>query len=105
LAKGPEQRDLWEWRCTPRHDGEAPSATRTHSRRDGVSERTYYSPDDIQNAAHYQEDNFGSKFFVTMPDLQREVFDNSTSGRFAQSVLHVVLDQADGARRQTPGRR
>ena len=28
---------------------------------------------------------------MTMPDLQREVFDNSTSGRFARSVLHVVL--------------
>jgi hypothetical protein len=50
-----------------------------------------YSPAEIKSAAHYQEDNFGSKFFVTMPDLQREVFDNSTSGRFAQNFLHVVL--------------
>jgi len=51
----------------------------------------YYSPDEVKKSAHYQEDNFGSKFFVTMPDLQREVFDNSTCGRFAHSILHVVL--------------
>jgi uncharacterized membrane protein required for colicin V production len=51
----------------------------------------YYSPEEVKSAAHYQEDNFGSKFFVTMPDLQREVFGNSTCGRFAQNTLHVVL--------------
>jgi uncharacterized membrane protein required for colicin V production len=51
----------------------------------------YYSPSEIKASARYQQDNFGSQFFVTMPDLQREVFDDSLCGRAAQSFLHVVL--------------
>jgi uncharacterized membrane protein required for colicin V production len=51
----------------------------------------YYSPADIKASARYQQDNFGSNFFVTMPDLQHEVFTESLSGRLAQDFLKVVL--------------
>ena len=51
----------------------------------------YYSPDELRARAQYQQDNFGSSFFVTLPDLQQEVFQRSYAGRFTQEYLNVVL--------------
>lgn len=51
----------------------------------------YYSPEEIQASQKYQMDNYGSSFFVTLPDLQQEVFKRSFSGKFAAEYLQVVL--------------
>ena len=51
----------------------------------------YYSPEELRARAKYQQDNFGSSFFVTLPDLQEEVFKHSFAGRFTQEYLNVVL--------------
>jgi uncharacterized membrane protein required for colicin V production len=51
----------------------------------------YYSPEELRAGAKYQQDNFGSSFFVTLPDLQQEVFKRSYSGRFTQEYLNAVL--------------
>lgn len=39
----------------------------------------------------YQQENFGSSFFFSLPEVQSEVFTKSYSGRFAQNFLQVVL--------------
>jgi uncharacterized membrane protein required for colicin V production len=51
----------------------------------------YYSPEEIAAATKYQQDNFGSSFFVTMPDLQKEVFHQSLVGRLTYEHLNVAL--------------
>jgi uncharacterized membrane protein required for colicin V production len=51
----------------------------------------YYSPEEIQASQKYQLDNYGSSFFVTLPDLQQEVFKRSFSGKLAAEYLKVVL--------------
>ena len=51
----------------------------------------YYSPADRQSSAKYQEDNFGSRMFFTLPELQAAVFDDSFSGRLTHQYLRVVL--------------
>jgi uncharacterized membrane protein required for colicin V production len=51
----------------------------------------YYSPAEIDAAKKYQDWNFGTTLFPTPPDIQREVFDNSLSGRLAQDYLNVIL--------------
>ena len=51
----------------------------------------YYSPEEIQANQQYQLDNYGSSFFVTLPDLQQEVFKRSFSGKFAAEYLQAVL--------------
>lgn len=51
----------------------------------------YYSPAEIQAKAKYQQDNFGSSFFLTLPDLQKEVFVNSLTGRMAHDYLGVAM--------------
>ena len=51
----------------------------------------YYSPEEIQASQKYQLDNYGSSFFLTLPDLQKEVFQCSFSGKFAAEYLQVVL--------------
>lgn len=51
----------------------------------------YYSPEEIQASQKYQMDNYGSSFFVTLPDLQAEVFKRSFTGKFAGEYLQVVL--------------
>ena len=51
----------------------------------------YYSPEEIQASQKYQLDNYGSSFFLTLPDLQKEVFQRSFSGKFAAEYLQVVL--------------
>ena len=50
-----------------------------------------YTPDELRNSKKFQEDNFGSTFFITLPDLQTEVFTRSLSGRFAREYLSIVL--------------
>jgi uncharacterized membrane protein required for colicin V production len=57
----------------------------------------YYSPEELRVRNKYQQDNFGSSFFVTLPDLQQEVFKRSLTGRLTQEYLNVVLI------RPTPG--
>jgi uncharacterized membrane protein required for colicin V production len=51
----------------------------------------YYSQEEINASAKYQQDNFGSSFFVTLPDLQQEVFTRSFTGKLAHDHLQVVL--------------
>ena len=51
----------------------------------------YYSPEELRARAQYQQDNFGSSFFVTLPDLQQEVFKRSFTGRLTREYLNVVL--------------
>lgn len=51
----------------------------------------HYSPAEVQASAKYQQDNFGSSFFFSLPDMQREVFTASLSGRAAQEHLRAVF--------------
>jgi uncharacterized membrane protein required for colicin V production len=51
----------------------------------------YYTPEEIRANTKYQEDNFGTTFFLTLPDLQQEVFQHSYVGRFTKEYLSVVL--------------
>ena len=51
----------------------------------------YYSPEEIQASQKYQLDNYGSSFFLTLPDLQQEVFKRSFSGKLAADYLKPVL--------------
>jgi uncharacterized membrane protein required for colicin V production len=53
----------------------------------------YYSPTEVQAKVKYQQDNFGSSFFLTLPDLQKAVFAESLSGRVAHEYLQVILIQ------------
>jgi len=53
----------------------------------------HYSPEEIKANTKYQEDNFGTTFFMTLPDLQQSVFGASMSGRLARQYLQVVLIQ------------
>lgn len=51
----------------------------------------YYSPAEQQAKADYQEQNFGTRMFFTIPELQNSVFDQSLSGRTTHDLLHVLL--------------
>jgi uncharacterized membrane protein required for colicin V production len=51
----------------------------------------YYSPEELRAGTKYQEDNFGTTFFLTWPDLQQEVFKRSFAGRLTHEYLNVVL--------------
>lgn len=51
----------------------------------------YYTPEEIRASEQYQQDNFGSSFFLTLPDLQQEVFKRSFAGRFTHQYLNIVL--------------
>ena len=51
----------------------------------------YYSPADIAASKKYQDWNFGTTIFPTPADVQREVFDNSLTGRAAHDYLNVLL--------------
>lgn len=51
----------------------------------------YYTPEELRSSYKYQQDNFGSSFFPTLPDLQAEVFTRSYTGRFAKEYLNIVL--------------
>jgi len=50
-----------------------------------------YSPEQVKAKTKYQEDNFGTTFFLTVPDLQQAVFKQSMSGRAAGEYLQFVL--------------
>lgn len=52
-----------------------------------------YSPEEIKASERYQLDNFGSSFFLTLPDLQREVFAQSMAGRCVREYLGFALIQ------------
>lgn len=52
-----------------------------------------YSPEEIKASEKYQLDNFGSSFFLTLPDLQREVFSQSVAGRAVREYLGFALIQ------------
>ena len=52
-----------------------------------------YSPEEIKASEKYQLDNFGSSFFLTLPDLQREVFSQSVAGRTVREYLGFALIQ------------
>ena len=51
----------------------------------------HYSDAEVKSKVKYQEDNFGSTFFMTLPDIQRAVFTQSISGRMAREHLSIVL--------------
>lgn len=55
-----------------------------------------YTPEDHAAWHKYQDDNFGSRFFVTLPDLQQEVFTGSLIGRLAHHHLQVALIRSTG---------
>lgn len=50
-----------------------------------------YSDAEVKSKVKYQEDNFGTTFFMTLPDIQRAVFTQSISGRMAREHLSIVL--------------
>jgi uncharacterized membrane protein required for colicin V production len=50
-----------------------------------------YSAEEIRAKTKYQEDNFGTTFFMTLPDLQRQVFKESFIGGLAHEYLQLVL--------------
>jgi uncharacterized membrane protein required for colicin V production len=50
-----------------------------------------YSADEIRAKTKYQEDNFGTTFFMTLPDLQKQVFKESFLGSLAHEYLQLVL--------------
>ena len=52
-----------------------------------------YTPEQIKAKIKYQEYNFGTTFFLTVPDLQQQVFKGSISGKFADQYLQFVLIQ------------
>ena len=51
----------------------------------------HYNAAEIAEKDKYQDHNFGTKLIPTVPDLQKEVFDRSYSGRIVQDYLNVVL--------------
>lgn len=51
----------------------------------------YYTPEEIAASTKYQLDNYGSSFFLTLPDLQQEVFQRAFIGRLTHEHLNVVL--------------
>ena len=51
----------------------------------------YYSPAEVRAKSKYQQDNFGSSFFLTLPDIQQEVFVESLTGRAAHNYLSIAL--------------
>lgn len=50
-----------------------------------------YSADEVKASEKYQMDNFGSRFFLTLPDLQRAVFAESICGRSVKEFIGFVL--------------
>lgn len=50
-----------------------------------------YSEADIRASIKYQDDNFGSQFFPTLPDLQQQVFKSSLCGKAIHTFIPVVL--------------
>ena len=50
-----------------------------------------YSAAEIKANIKYQDDNFGTTFFPTLPDIQRAVFKDSFIGRLTHEYLEVVL--------------
>jgi uncharacterized membrane protein required for colicin V production len=50
-----------------------------------------YTPEQLKAKAKYQQDNFGTTFFLTVPDLQQQVFKLSLSGKLIEAYLQPVL--------------
>jgi uncharacterized membrane protein required for colicin V production len=50
-----------------------------------------YSAAEVKASQKYQLDNFGSSFFLTIPDLQRAVFTESIFGRSVKEFIGFVL--------------
>jgi uncharacterized membrane protein required for colicin V production len=51
----------------------------------------YYTPAEVEASKKYQDWNFGTTIFPTVPDFQHQVFDYSLTGRAAQEYLSVIL--------------
>ena len=51
----------------------------------------HYSAEEAKAKTKYQQDNFGTTFFLTVPAIQQEVFKRSFAGRFAGEYLQFVL--------------
>jgi uncharacterized membrane protein required for colicin V production len=51
----------------------------------------YYTPEELAANEKYQLDNFGSSFFPTWSDIQRDVFRKSCVGRLAHEHLQVAF--------------
>ena len=54
----------------------------------------HYSAEELKASEKYQLDNFGSSFFITLPDLQQEVFTRSMTGRCVREYLGFALIQS-----------
>lgn len=50
-----------------------------------------YTAEQVKAKTKYQEDNFGTTFFLTVPELQRQVFKTSLAGKFVDEYLQIVL--------------
>jgi hypothetical protein len=50
-----------------------------------------YTAEQVKAKTKYQEDNFGTTFFLTVPELQRQVFKASLAGKFVDEYLQIVL--------------
>jgi hypothetical protein len=50
-----------------------------------------YTPEEVRAKVKYQEDNLGTTFFMTVPQLQQEVFKQSLAGKFVDEYLQIVL--------------
>ena len=51
----------------------------------------HYDASEIVEKDKYQDQNFGTKLIPTVPDVQKEVFDRSFTGRVVHDYLNVVL--------------
>jgi uncharacterized membrane protein required for colicin V production len=70
-----------------------------------------YSPEQLKRNAERQKENYGSISFPTLGSLQRDVFQNSTLGRFLEKELWHMLIQTTSSKgkslrqREGPARR
>jgi uncharacterized membrane protein required for colicin V production len=56
-----------------------------------VMNAPYYSPQDLNTARAYQNDNYGSNFFPEFSSVQQEVFKDSFVGSFIKKKAAVML--------------
>ena len=62
-----------------------------------------YSAAELKASEKYQLDNFGSSFFITLPDVQREVFTRSLAGRCVREYLGFALIEPTAPGGRQPG--
>ena len=65
-----------------------------------------YTAEQVKAKIKYQEDNFGTTFFPSVPEFQRQVFKASMAGKFVDEYLQIVLivPTAGGGGEDLPGK-